>query len=310
MSHRPKLSIIVPLHNEGESLPLLLPALHHALATWSYEWDVIFVDDGSRDETWAQVVALAATDPRICGLRFTRNFGKEAAILAGLESARGDWIVVMDGDGQHPPALLPQMLACAGDESVAIVAAKKRTRDADSWVARVLSRGFNRIMLAATGLDLQNACDYRLLKRPVADALLRMPERIRFFRAMTVWTGFRQVDIEFDVLPRLAGKTAWSMRGLLSLAINGITGFSAQPLTLVFRLGVFGLAASVALTAQAIWSWKTGNAISGWTSLTIVMVFFGSANLLALGVLGAYIAQLFNEIKARPPYLVAARVRA
>ncbi|MDP3651261.1 MAG: glycosyltransferase family 2 protein [Rhodoferax sp.] len=309
MSNRPKLSIIVPLHNEVESLPLLLPALHNALAKWGCEWEVICVDDGSRDDTWAQVVALATTDSRICGLRFTRNFGKEAAILAGLEAARGDWIVVMDGDGQHPPALLPKMLACAEDESVAIVAAKKRTRDADTWFARVLSRGFNRIMLAATGLDLQNACDYRLLKRPVVDALLRMPERIRFFRAMTVWTGFKQVDIEFDVLPRLAGQTAWSTRGLLSLAINGITGFSAQPLTLVFRLGFFGLAVSVALTAQAIWSWETGNAISGWTSLTIVMVFFGSANLLALGVLGAYIAQLFNEIKARPPYLVGSRVR-
>jgi glycosyltransferase involved in cell wall biosynthesis len=309
MQSRRSLSIVVPLHNEADSLPLLVSALHDALAGWRGDWDITCVDDGSRDDTWARLVALSSTDSRINGLRFTRNFGKEAAILAGLEAARGEWVVVMDGDGQHPPALLRQMLACAEDNAIAIVAAKKRARQADTWLARVLSRGFNRIMLAATGLDLQNACDYRLLKRPVVDALLRMPERIRFFRAMTVWTGFKQSDIEFDVMPRLAGQTAWSTRGLISLAVNGITGFSAQPLTLVFRLGVFGLVLSLALTAQAIWSWETGTAISGWTSLTIVMVFFGSANLMALGVLGAYLAQLFNEIKARPPYLVGERIQ-
>ena len=286
---------------------MLIDALHESMRAWKGKWEIICVDDGSKDNTWSSVQKLATTHARIQGLRFTRNFGKEAAILAGLEAAQGAWVVVMDGDGQHPPALLPDLLRHAENDAFEIIAGKKRVRAPENAAAGMLSRVFNQIMHAATGLDLQNSCDYRLLKRPVIEALLRMPERIRFFRAMTVWTGFAQLDVEFDVLPRLAGNSAWSTRGLISLAVNGITGFSSQPLTLVFRFGFFGLLLSVLLTAQALWSWFMGSAISGWTSLTIVLVFFGSANLLGLGVLGAYMAQLFNEIKARPTYLLSAR---
>ena len=307
MNTQPSLTIIIPAYNEGASLHRLMQDVHQALLAWPGEWGIICVDDGSKDNTWSAIVALSVQFTRVQGLRFTRNFGKEAAILAGLESATTDWVVVMDGDGQHPPALLPEMLACAADPDVAIVAAKKRRRDSDSRVARVLSAGFNRLMLLATGIDLANACDYRLLKRPVVQTLLQMPEKIRFFRAMTVWTGFKQHDLAFDVLPRMAGQTAWSTRGLIALAVQGITGFSAKPLTIVFRLGIVGIFVSMALTAQAMWSWSAGAAISGWTSLTIVTVFFGSANLLGIGVLGTYLAQLFNEIKARPVYLLSAR---
>jgi dolichol-phosphate mannosyltransferase len=300
------LSIVLPLHNEADSIQLLIEALRDSMRTWKGDWEIICVDDGSKDGTWSRVQNLAAKDTRIRGLCFTRNFGKEAAILAGLEAAQGVWAVVMDGDGQHPPALLPEMLRLAENDAYEIIAGKKRVRAPENAAAGMLSRIFNQIMHSATGLDLKNSCDYRLIKRPVIEALLSMPERIRFFRAMTVWTGFAQLDVEFDVLPRLAGNSAWSTRGLISLAVNGITGFSSQPLTLVFRFGVFGLVLSFFLTAQALWSWFMGSAISGWTSLTIVLVFFGSANLLGLGVLGAYLAQLFNEIKARPSYLLSA----
>ena len=307
MQTQASVAIIIPAYNEGDSLHRLVQDIHLAMPAWRGEWGITLVDDGSKDATWLTIVALSAQYPRVQGLRFTRNFGKEAAILAGLESVASDWVVVMDGDGQHPPTLLPDMLACAADEDVAIVAAKKRKRDTDSRIARILSVGFNRLMRVATGIDLANACDYRLLKRPVVDTLLKMPEKIRFFRAMTVWTGFKQHDLEFDVLPRMAGQTAWSTSGLIALAVQGITGFSAKPLTIVFRLGILGIFVSMALTAQAMWSWSSGSAISGWTSLTIVMVFFGSANLLGIGVLGTYLAQLFNEIKARPVYLLRAR---
>ena len=211
----------------------------------------------------------------------------------------------MDGDGQHPPALLPEMLALADDDAVHIVAARKRQRPADSALTRFLSHLFNKLMYRATGLDLAGSCDYRLMKRSVVDTLLTMPERVRFFRAMTVWTGFRQADLEFDVPPRLAGQTAWTTSGLIRLAVVAITGFSAKPLTLVFRTGVLGLVLSVVLAAQALWSWASGHAILGWTSLTLVMVFFGSSNLIGIGILGAYLAQLFDEIKARPIYLLA-----
>ena len=303
----PTLTIIIPAFNEGDSLQRLVQDIHQAMQAWQGEWTLTLVDDGSKDHTWQSILALSGQFARVHGLRFTRNFGKEAAILAGLESATTDCVVVMDADGQHPPALLPEMLACAANEDVAIVAAKKRKRDTDSRIARILSAGFNHLMRSATGIDLANACDYRLLKRPVVDTLLQMPEKIRFFRAMTVWTGFKQHNLAFDVLPRMAGQTAWSTSGLIALAVQGITGFSAKPLTIVFRLGILGIFMSIALAIQAIWSWSAGAAISGWTSLTIVMVFFGSANLLGIGVLGTYLAQIFNEIKARPVYLVGAR---
>ena len=307
MSSSRSLSIILPLHNEVDSIELLVKALHQSMNSWQGQWEIVCVDDGSKDGTWSRVKELTQVNPRIRGLRFTRNFGKEAAILAGLGAAQGEWVVVMDGDGQHPPALLPEFLLYAENDSFEIIAGKKRTNETGNLIAGALSRAFNNLMKSLTGMDLQGSCDYRLLKKPVIEALMSMPERVRFFRAMTVWTGFSQLDVEFDVPPRLAGESAWSRRGLISLAVNGITGFSSQPLALVFRFGLLGLLFSFFLTVQALWSWAMGNAISGWTSLTIVMVFFGSANLLGLGVLGTYMAQLFNEIKARPSYLIGAK---
>lgn len=304
------LSIVVPLHNEAESLPLVLAALRKSLADWGGNRETILVDDGSHDDSWAQICAAARQYPQTSGIRFTRNFGKEAAILAGLEAATGDWVVVIDGDGQHPPTLLPKMLERAEDETVAIVAARKRSRDADGWVTRFVSHTFNRVMHAATGFDMQGACDYRLMKRPVVNTLLSMPERIRFFRAMTVWTGFRQVDVDFDVPPRVAGSTSWTRRSLVRLAITAITGFSAKPLMLVFHMGIVGLGLSVLLALQALWSWVSGVAVSGWTSLALLMVFFGSSILVGIGLLGLYLGQLFDEIKARPAYLVGERMDA
>lgn len=307
-----KLSIVIPLHNEAAAFPLLLQALRRALADWTEAWQIVAIDDGSRDATWQAILTASRefTDgvADFKGLRFSRNFGKEAAMLAGLEAAQGEWVVVMDGDGQHPPALLPEMLRRAAEEGVDLVAAQKRERATDGLSARLLARLFNRFMHLATGLDLSNACDYRLMKRHVVDALLAMPERTRFFRAMTAWTGFRQANVPFDVPPRLAGATAWTTGGLIRLAVTAITGFSAKPLTLIFRIGLLGLVVSIVLALQALWSWLSGVAVSGWTSLTLVIVFFGSANLLGIGVMGAYLAQLFDEIKARPVYLVSSRV--
>jgi len=302
------LSIVIPLHNEEDTFAPFLAAMQQALQDWTSEVELLFVDDGSSDQTWMRVCQAAQTESQVQGLRFTRNFGKEAAILAGLEAARGEWVIVMDGDGQHPPSMLPQILNAATDETVGIVAARKSARTADGWLARMFAKHFNRFMLAATGLDLDGASDFRLMKRAVIDTLLRMPEKIRFFRAMTVWTGFKQIDLPFDVQPRLAGTTSWTTGGLIKLAVTGITAFSAKPLTAVFRLGLLGIFISFLLAVQALWSWITGVAISGWTSLTLIIIFFGSANLLGIGILGAYLAQIFDEIKARPVYLVGERV--
>lgn len=299
-----ELSVIVPAFNEAEGIAEFLEILFGVLRGCCARFEVWIVDDGSRDDTWQRVHAVRERYPELRGIRFTRNFGKEAAVLAGLRQATGSAVVVMDSDGQHPPSLLPQMLDAWRAGEAQIVAAQKAARPSDSRIERLNAHLFNTLMRTMTGLDLSAASDYRLLDRRVVDALLAFPERVRFFRGMTVWTGFTTKNLAFEVAPRLAGSSHWSTAQLTRLAVNAITAYSAKPLGLVFRFGVAGMIAAFLLFLQAMYSWITGIAVSGWTSVTVVMLFFGSANLLGIGVLGAYLAQIFDEIKARPEYLI------
>lgn len=305
-----ELSVIVPAFNEAQGIEAFLEILFSVLRGCCARFDVWIVDDGSRDDTWQHLRSARERYPELRGLRFTRNFGKEAALLAGLRQATGAAVVVMDSDGQHPPSLLPQMLDAwrAGDAQ--IIAAQKAARPSDSWIERLNAHVFNTLMRLMTGLDLSAASDFRLLDRRVVDALLTFPERVRFFRGMTAWTGFATKNLAFEVAPRLAGTSHWSTAQLTKLAVNAITAYSAKPLGLVFRFGLVGMAAAFLLFLQAMYSWITGIAVSGWTSVTVVMLFFGSANLLGIGVLGAYLAQIFDEIKARPEYLIKQKLDA
>lgn len=300
----PELSVVVPAFNEAGGLPAFLDQLFQVLTGCCSEFEVWVVDDGSRDATWECLRSELPLYPQLRGLRFTRNFGKEAGILAGLRYARGRAVIVMDADGQHPPALLPKMLEPWRQGSARIVAARKAKRNTDGWSARLKANLFNGLMKTLTGLDLAGASDFRLLDRQVVDTLLAFPEKIRFFRGMTVWTGFATTNISFDVAPRIAGSSQWSTTQLIRLAVTAITAYSAKPLGMIFRLGLLGMVAAGLLLLQAIYSWLADIAVSGWTSLTVVVLFFGSANLLGIGVLGAYLAQIFDEIKRRPEFLV------
>jgi len=300
----PEISVIVPAFNEAAGLSAFLRQLFDVLKNCCASYEVWVVDDGSRDATWECVRAELAHYPQLHGLRFTRNFGKEAAILAGLRQARGKAVLIMDADGQHPPTLLPEMLAPWRNGKAQIVAAQKSKRDIDSLMARLNAHLFNGLMHALTGLNLEGASDFRLLDRRVVDTLLAFPEKVRFFRGMTVWTGFTTIAVSFDVAPRIAGDSHWSTAQLTRLAVTAITSYSAKPLGMIFRLGVLGMIGAGLLLLQALYSWLTDIAISGWTSLTVVVLFFGSANLLGIGVLGAYLAQIFDEIKGRPEFLV------
>jgi len=305
----PEISVIVPAFNEAAGLARFLEQLFAVLRGCSERYEVWVIDDGSRDATWACLLAELPAYPQLRGLRFTRNFGKEAAILAGLRQATGQAVIAMDADGQHPPELLPGMLALWRSGQAQIVAAQKANRDRDSLMARLNARLFNKLMQALTGLDLEGASDFRLLDRRVVDTLLAFPERVRFFRGMTVWTGFKTVPLPFEVAPRIAGESHWSTGQLTRLAVTAITAYSAKPLGMIFRLGLLGMAAAGLLFLQAMYSWFTHLAVSGWTSLTVVVLFFGSANLLGIGVVGAYLAQIFDEIKARPEFLAGEIVR-
>lgn len=299
-----KLSVVVPAFNEAEGIAAFLEQLIAVLCDCCTDFEVWVIDDGSSDATWAQLCRERLRHPQLHGLRFTRNFGKEAAILAGLRHARGDAVIVMDADGQHPPALLPEMLKPWRSGDAQIVAAKKSKRDHDGWLARFNARIFNGLMKSLTGLDLADASDFRLLDRRVVDTLLTFPEKVRFFRGMTVWTGFVTTQVDFEVAPRIAGNSQWNTAQLTRLAINAIAAYSAKPLGMIFCLGLLGMLAAGLLLIQALYSWLTDIAVSGWTSLTIVILFFGSANLLGIGVLGVYLAQIFDEIKRRPEFLI------
>lgn len=309
MNTKPEVSIIVPAFNEAAGLHLFLEQLFAVMHGCSNSFEVWVIDDGSRDATWERLRGELGNYPQLRGLRFTRNFGKEAAILAGLRQAQGQSVIVMDADGQHPPALLPEMLDLWRSGQAQIIAAQKANRDTDSAMAQFNAKLFNGLMHTLTGLDLEGASDFRLLDRRVVDTLLAFPEKIRFFRGMTVWTGFKTQALSFDVAPRLAGESQWSTAQLTRLAITAITSYSAKPLGMIFRLGLLGMFAAGLLLLQALYSWVTDIAVSGWTSMTVVVLFFGSANLLGIGVLGAYLAQIFDEIKGRPEFLVGEIVR-
>lgn len=305
---RPEISIVVPAFNEAEGIAVFLEQLQDMLKQCSVDFDIWVIDDGSRDATWERLRQVLECGLHVKALRFTRNFGKEAAILAGLRHAKGQAVIVMDADGQHPVTLLPKMIETWRTGKAHIVAAQKTDRSGDSLLARFNASMFNGLMRALTGLDLTGASDFRLLDRRVVDTLLSFPERVRFFRGMTVWTGFTTVHLGFEVAPRIAGTSQWSAHQLTQLAITAITAYSAKPLTLIFRLGLLGMIGAALLLVQAMYSWAANIAVSGWTSLTLVMLFFGSANLLGIGVLGAYLAQIFNEVKGRPEFLVSEKL--
>lgn len=303
LNNRPELSIIIPAHNEASGILILLERLNDVLSSCCNDFEVLVIDDGSRDETWTLLNDAASRIDWLRAISFTRNFGKEAAILAGLRHSRGQAAIVMDADGQHPPELLPLMLEPWRSGRAQIVSAQKK-RGAVSLISRLKTYSFNKLMLILTSLDLSNASDYRLLDRSVVNTLLAFPEKVRFFRGMTVWTGFNTVQVEFEVAPRIAGESQWSIFQLTQLAIVAITGYSAKPLGMIFWMGIVGMATAFLLFIQALYSWMSGVAVSGWSSLTVVILVFGSANLLGVGVLGAYLAQIFDEIKKRPEYIV------
>ncbi|GAB6140320.1 glycosyltransferase family 2 protein [Methylosoma difficile] len=300
------LTIVIPLYNEAQALPIFWQNLQPVLADLSVPLEVCLIDDGSQDQTWQLIQQLTERYDFVRGLRFTRNFGKEAAILAGLQQAQGQVVVVMDGDGQHPPALLPAMLR-AWQQGHALVVACKQARPSDSCFTRMMAWLFAKTMRLLSGLDLANSSDFRLLDRQVVDSLLACPEKIRFFRGMTVWSGFSCQHIDFIVPGRLAGESGWSKTSLVKMALQALVSYSAKPLYYLFGAGLGGLLVSFFLVLQALYSWIQGFAASGWTAITLLIIFFGSTNLLGLGLVGIYVGQLFDEIKARPAYLVRER---
>ena len=307
--NRPKLlSVVVPAHNEARGIAHATAIILNALASCGMRLELIVVDDGSRDDTFERVRELSRKDPRIKGLRFSRNFGKEAALLAGLKSASGDAVVTIDSDLQHPPALIPQMIE-EWRNGAMVVDAVKRSRKNDGPLTRVRAELFNTLLSRLGGINLENASDFKLLDRVVVDAITHaLPERQRFYRGLADWVGYRHASVPFDVGTRAAGEGKWSLWKLVGLATTAIVSFTSAPLQIVTVLGVLTLGLGFVVGADALIAWFQGRAVSGFATTIITLLVVGSFIMISLGIIGEYLAKIYDEIKARPSYLVESAV--
>lgn len=300
-----KVSVLVPCYNEEKSLPLLYPELKMLMdSQLSYEWEVLFVNDGSKDNTLNVIIALRSVDNRINYVDLTRNFGKENAMLAGFDYVKGDCVVIMDADLQDPPSLIPEMLEF-WEDGYQDIYAKRANRGHESWFRKRMSLLFYKILDKSTRFDvLQNVGDFRLLDRQCINALRQLRETERYTKGLFCWIGYRKKEIVFDRCDRVAGESKWNFWSLLNLAIEGITSFTTYPLRFATISGF--IIALCAFCYALYFVTKTiafGDPVQGFTTLIVIILFLGGIQLITIGILGEYIGRIFNEVKHRPPYL-------
>src|SRR5438552_3573414 len=286
----PLISVVIPLYNEGSHLRELLADLKRPLQDVGCRFEVVLVDDGSFDDTWTKVKDEARIWPDLRAIRLSRNFGKELALCAGLERARGDAVVVMDGDGQHPPSLLPVMVEKWRTSGADIVQAVKTKRGSESLTSKLGALLFYLILNKLSGFELKGASDFKLMNRKVADTWLAMRERNVFFRGMTAWMGFTTVQIPFEVVARRTGKSGWSYFKRSKLALIGITTFSSFPLHLVTFAGVIFFIFAVGLGIQTLYLKLAGRAFNGFATVILLELIIGSLLMISLGIIGEYLA--------------------
>jgi len=301
----PLISVVIPLYNEGSQLSELLGDLKRALQDVGCRFEVVIVDDGSSDDTWTKVKDEARICPDLRAIRLSRNFGKELALCAGLERARGDAVIVMDGDGQHPASLLPLLIENWRTSGADVVEAVKRRRGRESLASKFGALTFYVILNKLSGFDLKGASDFKLIDRRVLDTWLAMHERNVFFRGMTAWMGFRTIQIPFEVGPRRAGKSGWSYLRRAKLALIGITTFSSFPFHLVTIAGVIFFLFAVGLGIQTLYLKLAGRAFTGFATVILLELIIGSLLMISLGIIGEYLARIYEEVKGRPRYIVS-----
>ena len=300
----PLISIVVPIFREAAQIPGLVAAVRNYLEGSGARYEIILVDDGSPDDSWSAITAEAKADGNLRALRLSRNFGKESALCAGLELARGDAVIVMDADGQHPPSLLPGMLDRWQSSGADIVEGVKVRRGRESISSKLGALLFYELLNKLSGFHFKGASDFKLMNRKAVNAWLQMPERNVFFRGMTVWMGFKTVQVPFEVAPRAAGQSAWSVLKRLKLALVGITAFSSFPLHFVTLAGGIFLIVSVLLGLQTLYLKLAGRAVSGFATVILLELIIGSLLMISLGIIGEYLARIYEEVKSRPRYVV------
>ncbi len=301
------LSVIIPAYNEEAMLGKTARVIPDILEQADIPYEIIFVNDGSKDRTWARIQQAVKENDHIRGLQFSRNFGKEAAMFAGLAAAGGECAAVLDCDLQHPPEKLVEMYRL-WEQGYEIVEGVKKSRGKESGLHRFAAGLFYKIISDASGIDMANASDFKLLDRKAVNVLLTMRERNGFFRALSSWVGFKTTRIEYDVQEREAGESKWSTGSLIRYAVTNISSFTTLPMQIVTVLGCLLLALSCILTVIALVQKATGRALGGFTTVIVLQCFTSSIIMISLGIIGFYIAKIYEEIKGRPRYIISEEI--
>ena len=297
------LSVILPAYNEEKMIPVAAETLRTILDEASIPFELLFINDGSRDHTWEAVCRAHEQDGRVCGVCFSRNFGKEAAMFAGLEKARGDCCVVIDTDLQHPPEKIVEMYRL-WEEGYEVVEGIKEDRGEESGFHRFAANSFYGLISRATGMDMASSSDFKLLDRKVVDTLNAMPERNVFFRALSFWVGFKKAEVHYNVRERTEGESKWSTRSLIRYAITNIGSFSSAPLHVITVFGIVSLLIALVFGIISLVQKIAGVALGGFTTVIFLLLIFGSLIMISLGIIGYYIARIYEEIKGRPRYVI------
>ena len=301
------LSIVIPAYNEEKMILKTTEVVSGIMEREKIPFELVFVNDGSKDQTWEMIEKAAEKNSHVTGIRFSRNFGKESAIFAGLANAEGDCIAVMDCDLQHPPETLVEMYRL-WEQGYEVIEGVKRSRGKESILHRASAGMFYKIMSKAVQIDMSRASDFKLMDRKAVEALLSMPERNAFFRALSSWVGYRTTSVEFAVQERTEGESNWSTWSLIKYAVRNIVGFSSAPLQMITVAGVLTLLLAVVLGIQSLVKYFCGHALEGFTTVILLLLIIGSLIMLSLGVIGIYIAKIYEEVKGRPRYFIARKI--
>ena len=298
------LSVILPSYNEEKMIAKATARMAEILQPEKIDYELLFIDDGSRDGTWAQINEAAEKDSHVVGVHFSRNFGKEAAMFAGLEQARGDCCVVIDCDLQHPPEKIVEMYRL-WEQGYEVVEGIKEDRGEESGLHKFAANSFYGLISKATGMDMSSSSDFKLLDRKVVDTLNSLPERNVFFRALSFWVGYKKTSVSYCVQERTEGVSKWSTKSLIKYALTNISSFSSAPLHIVTVLGFIMLAVAFVLGIIALVQKISGVALGGFTTVILLLLFSASVIMISLAIIGYYIARIYDEIKGRPRYIIS-----
>ena len=303
------LSVVLPAYNEEQMIKKTAQVVGDLLEKEQIPYELVFVNDGSKDHTWEKILELKEERAHIKGVCFSRNFGKEGAVFAGIAQAEGDCIAVMDCDLQHPPETLIKMYHL-WEDGYQVIEGVKASRGRESFIHKMFAKTFYSIISDATGIDMSRASDFKLLDRQAADEFLKLPERNVFFRALSSWVGFKTAYVEFDVREREAGASKWSFKSLVKYAVNNITSFSAAPMQIVTFCGIVFFVFAVILGIQSLYMYFAGHAVAGFTTVILLLLLIGSILMFSLGVIGYYIAKIYDEVKMRPRYIISEVIKS